>query len=53
MNEVIVTSPTFRESIKTFTHSGGLENQTSHTFTVGQNTICDILIVGEYIQIII
>ena len=46
MNEVIVTSPTFRESIKTFTHSGGLENQTSHTFTVGQNTICDILIVG-------
>ena len=46
MNEIIVTSPVFTESIKSFLHSGGSENQTTHTFIVGQNTICDILIVG-------
>ncbi|NBO56968.1 MAG: hypothetical protein EBU84_20775, partial [Actinobacteria bacterium] len=34
------------ESIRTFVHSGGTEAQTTHTITVGQNTICDILIVG-------
>jgi len=41
-----VISPTMTESIRTFAHSGGTEAQTSHTITVGQNTICDILIVG-------
>jgi hypothetical protein len=44
--EPTVVSPVFTESIRTFTHSGGTEEQTSYTITVGQNTICDILIVG-------
>jgi hypothetical protein len=34
------------ETIQTFTHSGGSENQTTHTFTLDQYAICDILIVG-------
>ena len=42
----ITTATTFTESIRTFTHSGGAEAQTTHTITIGQNTICDILIVG-------
>jgi hypothetical protein len=45
-NEPVITSPSFTESIRTFTHSGGAEAQTTHTITIGQNTICDILIVG-------
>ena len=45
-NEPVVIAQTFTESIRSFTHSGGSENQTSHTITIGQNTICDILIVG-------
>jgi hypothetical protein len=44
--EPTVTSPVMTESIRTFIHSGGTETQTTHTITVGQNTICDILIVG-------
>ena len=32
--------------IRTFVHSGGSENQTSHSITFEQNTLCDILIVG-------
>jgi hypothetical protein len=31
---------------RTFTHSGGAENQTTHTFTVDQKVAFDILIVG-------
>jgi hypothetical protein len=34
------------EEIRTYLHSGGAENQTSYNITIGQNTICDILIVG-------
>jgi hypothetical protein len=45
-NEPVVIAPTFTESIRTFIHSGGTEEQTTHTIIVGQNTICDILIVG-------
>jgi hypothetical protein len=45
-NEPYISSPAFTESIRTFTHSGGTEAQTPHTITIGQNTICDILIVG-------
>jgi hypothetical protein len=45
-NEPTITSPTFTETIRTFVHSGGTENQTSYNITIGQNTICDILIVG-------
>ena len=45
-NEPVVVAPAFTESIRTFIHSGGTEAQTTHTITVGQNTICDILIVG-------
>ena len=45
-NEPTITSPAFTESIRTFTHSGGTEAQTPYTITIGQNTICDILIVG-------
>jgi hypothetical protein len=45
-SEPIVISPAMTESIRTFVHSGGTEAQTTHTITVGQNTICDILIVG-------
>ena len=45
-NEPIITSPTFTETVRSFTHSGGTETQTTHTITIGQNTICDILIVG-------
>jgi hypothetical protein len=32
--------------VRTFVHSGGSENQTSHSITFEQNTLCDILIVG-------
>jgi hypothetical protein len=46
LTEPTVLSPVFTESIRTFIHSGETETQTSHTITVGQNTICDILIVG-------
>ncbi len=45
-NEPTITSSAFTETIRTFTHSGGTEEQTPHTITIGQNTICDILIVG-------
>ena len=45
-NEPIITSPTFTETIRTFVHSGGAEAQTTHTITVGRDTICDILVVG-------
>jgi len=44
--EPVVVAPTFTETIRTFIHSGGAETQTTHTITVGRNTICDILIVG-------
>jgi hypothetical protein len=44
--EPTVISPVMTESIRTFVHSGGTETQTSYNITVGQNTICDILIVG-------
>jgi fibronectin-binding autotransporter adhesin len=45
-NEPTITSLAFSESIRTFTHSGGTEAQTTHSITIAQNTICDILIVG-------
>jgi hypothetical protein len=41
-----VIVPTFSESIRTFIHSGGAETQTSYNITIGQNTLCDILVVG-------
>ena len=44
--EPVVIAPAFTETIRTFAHSGGTEDQTTHTITIGQNTICDILIVG-------
>jgi hypothetical protein len=44
--EPVVIAPTFTETIQMFQHSGGTEAQTTHTITIGQNTICDILIVG-------
>ncbi len=44
--EPTVISPVMTETVRTFTHSGGTEAQTTHTITVGQNTVCDILIVG-------
>jgi hypothetical protein len=45
-NEPVVVAPTFTETTRTFAHSGGAETQTTHTITVGRDTICDILIVG-------
>ena len=42
----ITTTTTFTETIRTFVHSGGAEAQTTHTITVGRDTICDILVVG-------
>ncbi len=45
-NEPTIIAPTFTETIRTFLHSGGAETQTTYNITVGQNTICDILIVG-------
>jgi hypothetical protein len=42
----VSTTFAFTENVKSFTHSGGAEEQTTHTVAVGQNTICDILIVG-------
>jgi len=45
-NEPVVIAPVFTETVRTFAHSGGAEDQTTHTITIGQNTICDILIVG-------
>ena len=44
--EPVVVAPTFTETIRSFIHSGGAEAQTTHTITIGRNTICDILIVG-------
>jgi hypothetical protein len=44
--EPSVIVPTFSESIRTFIHSGGAETQTSYNITIGQNTLCDILVVG-------
>jgi hypothetical protein len=46
LTEPTVISPVMTESIRTFAHSGGTESQTTHTITVGQNTICDILMIG-------
>jgi hypothetical protein len=34
-NEPTITSPVFTETIRTFTHSGGTEAQTTHTITIG------------------
>jgi hypothetical protein len=45
-NEPTITSPAFTETIRTFTHSGGAEAQTTHTTTIARDTICDILVVG-------
>ena len=45
-NEPIFLSPTITSNLFIFKHSGGAEAQTTHTITIGQNTICDILIVG-------
>ena len=44
--EPVVVAPTFTETTRTFAHSGGAETQTTHTITVGRDTICDILVVG-------
>jgi hypothetical protein len=44
--EPILISPAMTETVRSFIHSGGSEAQTTHTITVGQNTVCDILIVG-------
>jgi len=45
-SEPTVISPVMTETVRSFVHSGGTENQTTHTITVGQNTICDILMIG-------
>jgi hypothetical protein len=45
-SEPTVISPVMTETVRSFVHSGGTESQTTHTITVGQNTICDILVVG-------
>jgi hypothetical protein len=44
--EPTIIDPVFTESITSFIHSGGAETQTTHTYTIKQNTICDILVVG-------
>jgi len=44
--EPIFLSQATTSNLTIFTHSGGAEAQTSHTITVGRDTICDILIVG-------
>ena len=46
INEPTVIAPAFTETIRTFSHSGGAETQTTHTISVGRDTVCDILIVG-------
>jgi hypothetical protein len=54
VNNLLTNEPTvtptipliFNYSVQTFAHSGGAEAQTTHTFTVGRDTVCDILIVG-------
>jgi hypothetical protein len=44
---IIFEDFTFKtEEIRTFTHSGGTENQTTYNLNIPQDTICDILIVG-------
>jgi hypothetical protein len=50
-NNLLTTEPTvissaFTESVRTFTHSGGTEAQTSYSITIAHNTLCDILVVG-------
>jgi hypothetical protein len=44
--EPTVISPAMTETVRSFIHSGGTEAQTTYDITIGQNTICDILIVG-------
>ena len=44
--EPTVSFPTFTETTRIFAHSGGAETQTTHTISVGRDTICDILVVG-------
>ena len=44
-NEPTVISPTFTESVSTFSYTTGTST-TNYTITIGQNTICDILIVA-------
>ena len=44
--EPSITLATFTETFRSFIHSGGAEAQTTHTITVGRDTICDILVVG-------
>jgi hypothetical protein len=39
-------SPSITSNLAIFTHSGGTENQTSHTIYFPENTVCDILMVG-------
>lgn len=44
---IIFEDFTFKtEEIRTFTHSGGTENQTIYNIKIGQDVVCDILIVG-------
>ena len=45
-SEPVVIAPTFTETVRSFTHRGGAEAQTTHTITVGRDTICDILVVA-------
>ena len=44
--EPTVIYPAMTETVRSFIHSGGTETQTTHTIIVGQNTICDVLVVG-------
>jgi hypothetical protein len=44
---IIFEDFTFKtEEIRTFTHSGGTENQTTYNLNIPHDIICDILIVG-------
>jgi len=44
---IIFEDFTFKtEEIRTFTHSGGTENQTTYNLNIPQDTICDILLVA-------
>jgi hypothetical protein len=50
INPTFTSSRVSTETIRTFTHSGGVDPQTTYTFKVAggtpQNAICDILLVG-------
>jgi hypothetical protein len=46
VNTNIIYEDFNNEELRTFTHSGGAENQTSYNIKIEEDVVCDILLVG-------